>query len=516
MPKNTHAKKRAGKPDSGKPQIYDFIVIGTGIAGLMCAIYASKKWSVLIITKKNLKDCNTWYAQGGIAAVLSKKDSYSKHIKDTLRAGHYHNNRKAVEFIIKNAPKAIKELERLGVKFSKKDGKLDLKLEGGHSEKRIAYYKDEIGKSVEKALVNCVRKNGNITVLENAFAADLLVDTGRKTCYGVRIIKGGQTKNYFGRRTVLATGGAGQVYKKTTNPKIAMGDGIAMAHRAGCKITDMEFIQFHPTALDRGRAPQFLLSETLRGDGALIINKKNERFMVKAHPMAELAPRDVLSRVILIQKNAFLDLKGISLKTLKAKYPNILAKLKELKINPKTRLIPITPVAHYVCGGIKIDLKGGTGIRGLYAAGECARTGLHGANRLASNSLLEAAVLSSQITKDPLPEKIESGIPILFFYGTGKVARLNLEQKIALRKMQKQIQTIMWEKVGIIRTRKGLHEAMNHLKKTEAKFKKISKVSKNNRQVIRTLNLLTTAKLITKAAITRKKSLGCHIIEKSK
>lgn len=507
---------------------YDFIVIGSGIAGLLSAIHASKKGSVMVVTKKKLAEGSTPYAQGGIAVAVGPKDSFKKHIADTLETGHFLNDRKAVEFIVKRGPAAVLELESFGVRFNcMADGRPDLKLEGGHSENRIVYFKDEIGREIENALIKRLKQIKNITIFENTFVKDLILketsleNTSPKkqqTCIGVEIIKKNKVSHIFGRRTILATGGAGQVFLKTTNPEVSTGDGIAMANRAGCRISGMEFFQFHPTALDSNTNPLFLLSETLRGEGARLLNEKGVRFMAKVHPLAELAPRDIISRTMVKQHRCYLDLRGITPKTLKAKYPNILAKIKASGKNPEKDPIPVSPVAHYLCGGIRTDLKGRTGVKNLYAAGECANTGLHGSNRLASNSLLEAAVMAKQVTLDPLP-RIKTGLA-----GTSEAAKKtappptnNFPRKIpakTLHLFRKEIQTFMWQNAGIIRSEKSLKKALSKLESIEKNLAAFSNPAIRRplptNQILELHNLLETALLIVKAALKRKKSIGTH------
>lgn len=475
---------------------FDFIVIGSGVAGLMSALYACKKGTVLVITKKKIADCNTYYAQGGIAAVTGQGDSFVKHVKDTLEAGHYLNDRKAVEYIVKKGPAAVNRLAKWGVKFDvDKKGEFDLKLEGGHSANRILHYKDQIGVSIEKALIKQIRKNKKITVWENSFAKDLIIteENGKtrrnkeiKKCIGIEVIRKNKLINVFGKRTVLAAGGVGQVYLKTTNPQIATGDAIAMAHRAGGLITNMQYIQFHPTALDLNTNPLFLLSETLRGEGAKLINEKGVRFMQNAHPLAELAPRDIVTQEMIKHKKTYLDLRGISPKTLKTKYPTILAKIRDSGKNPKKEPIPVSPVAHYLCGGIKTDLKGRTNIKELYAIGECADTGLHGANRLASNSLLEATVMSSRITTPPLPTSTPK-IPY-----TKPTPPIKSPSLPTLKKYRLQIQTAMWNGAGITRTAKSLQKAKKELQNIQTKLNPKANTPEN----LEIINMLTTGLLI--------------------
>lgn len=280
---------------------YNCIIIGSGLAGLNCALHAAKQGTVLIISKNSLQSSNTWLAQGGFAAAMDKADNPQKHIKDTLVAGSFHNDKKAVEFIVKNAPLIVKDLIAVGMPFNKgKNGVLALKREGGHGMHRIVHYLDHTGQKVAETLINKVRQNKKITILEDAFAADLLVKN--KVCCGVRVIYKNTFMNFFGSNVVLATGGLGQIYSRTTNPVTATGDGIALAHKAGCRMQDLEFIQFHPTALNKGKSPLFLLSETLRGHGAKLLDKNGKRFMVGIHALEELAPRDIVSRVMFAEE----------------------------------------------------------------------------------------------------------------------------------------------------------------------------------------------------------------------
>jgi len=384
---------------------YDYIIVGSGITGLLSAINASKKGSILLLSKEKLLNSNTYHAQGGISAVVSNDDSFKKHIKDTLESGHDHNNRKTVEFIVKKAPAAIKKLSQLGVNFTKtSSGTYELKLEGGHSSKRIVQSKDSTGKTIVEALIKQIKNNKKIDLIENCFVKDLLVRV--KTCYGVQVIYKSKFHNYYGINTILATGGIGQIFEKTTNPKVATADGIAMAKRAGAKTKDLEFVQFHPSALNRGQSPLFLLSETLRGSGATLVNKKLEQFMSKYDDKGDLAPRDIVAQAIYQEQKkgkVYLDMRSIKTSTFKKQFPHIYNKLLSYKIDPSASPAPITPAAHYSCGGIQTDLKNSTSIKNLYAIGEVACNGLHGANRLASNSLLEGAVMSEIIP--PLPKK---------------------------------------------------------------------------------------------------------------
>lgn len=363
---------------------YQFIIVGSGLAGLTSALTVAKSGPVLLISKANLDDCATNLAQGGIAAVISPEDSFTSHIQDTLRAGAFHNQKKTVEILVKEGPEAIKWLQQQGVIFDKNPG-----LEAAHSYRRVMRISDFSGREIEKALLKKIKQNKNIKVLENCLVRDLLME--KKQCFGVRT-----TKNIYGEKVILATGGVGQIYTYTTNPKVATGDGLAMAYRAGCKLVDLEFIQFHPTALKDNSSPLFLLSESLRGEGAYLVNEKSERFI------SELAPRDILSRAIIKEQkrgDVYLDISYRGEKFIKKRFPNIYRELKKRGFNLAKEKIPITLAAHYSCGGIKVDEYGRTNVKNLFAFGEVACTGVHGANRLASNSLLEAVVFPRRLAQ---------------------------------------------------------------------------------------------------------------------
>ncbi|MFA5829149.1 MAG: L-aspartate oxidase [Candidatus Gracilibacteria bacterium] len=484
-----------------KEKIFDFIVVGSGLAGLNTAIQASKRGTVLLITKKGLSDANTFYAQGGIATVLkelNKKDSFKKHVEDTLIAGNFHNNKKAVEFIIKKGPLAIKQLINLGVAFSKNaEGDLALHREGGHREKRIIHSGDYTGKAIEETLIKTAKQNKKITISEKTFAKDLLIKN--KTCYGIQVIYKNKIRNYFGKKIILATGGIGQIYAKTTNPVIATGDGLAMALHAQCKLKDLEFIQFHPTALDEKKNPIFLLSEALRGSGAIILNHKKERFMMKYHPMAELAPRDIVSRAIYKEAKKGKIYLQMNVKGANKEFPQISHYLKETGYNLEKDLISITPVAHFSCGGIETDLKGQTSIKNLFAFGEVAYTGLHGANRLASNSLLEAIVMSNEILKTLLNTSVKTSYP---YFAT---PTLTTQKSSNLKNIKENLKKIMWNNVGIIREEKKLIKAINGINKLMQGLPKIK-----TKEYFETKNMLEVALAITKSALKRKKSLGTH------
>ncbi|MFH1284937.1 MAG: L-aspartate oxidase [Candidatus Peregrinibacteria bacterium] len=485
----------------------NFLIIGSGISGLNFALHAAKKGKVILVTKKKIIDSNTNYAQGGIAAVLDKTDNIEKHIKDTLEAGDYHNNKKAVRFMVENSKEAIFRLIDLGVEFEKEKGALKLTREGGHHMRRIAYVGDHTGQEIEKILVKRVKEHLNIEILENAFALNLI--TKGKTCYGAQIIRKNKIDNIFADQTILATGGLGQIFSNTTNPAIATGDGIAMAVKAGCKTKDLEFIQFHPSALAKKTSPRFLISETVRGEGAKLINSKGKRFMTDRHPLKELAPRSIVAKEIFEELKSgpvYLDISHKSRDFLKKRFPKIYAKLKSYGIDMEKDKIPITPAAHYLCGGLITDLSGRTNIKNLFAFGETTCTGVHGANRLASNSLLEALVFSNQIVKKLKPQKKLKVLTI----DLPNLSRPDSKETSLAKTLRREIQNLMWTHAGIIRNRKKLEkEAIPKLKKI---LQELSQIPTTNKDIAETRNLAQVSLLILKSAYKRRKTLGCHYV----
>ncbi len=469
---------------------FDFIVIGSGISGLNFALNASKKGKVLIVTKKKIIEAATNYAQGGIAAVLGKIDNYEKHINDTMKAGAFHNNKRAVEYMVKNGPKEIQKLLDLGVPFEKNKSELELTKEGGHSTRRVAFVGDRTGHSIEKALINAVKKDPQIEVWEDTFAIDLLVRNDR--CYGIEVLKNNRTLQLFSSAVILATGGLGQAYKHTTNPRISTGDGLAMAIRAGAKTQDLEFIQFHPTALDIPRKKRFLLTEALRGEGAKLVNEKGERFI------DELKSRDIVARAIYNQKEQiYLDISHKDSKYLRKRFAHVYKELKKHGFDLTKQKIPVSPAAHYVCGGVKVNLKGETSIKNLYAFGEVACTGVHGANRLASNSLLEAIVFSHRIAHEIKKKKSPK------YPNFSKISFKNQPSNL-----KSKIKKIMWKHAGISRTTQGLKNGLRQLQALNNKFSHVQK----NISSLEARNLLNISIQIIKSAIKRKQSLGCHYL----
>lgn len=475
----------------------DYLVIGAGIAGLSTALRLKGLGNVLVITKGKLKQANTYWAQGGIAAVLTKEDRFIKHINDTMEAGSHHNDRDAVRHLVEGAPKAIRFLESIGVKFHKEPA-----LEGGHSEARVWRTSDFTGQDILDRLVKAVGKAKTIEVMEDAEAIDLIVH--KKVCRGAFVKKGKatHTEPIIAKHTVLATGGLGQLFAKTSNPRGAGGDGLVLAVNAGLELEDLEFIQFHPTALnvfDEGR--YFLLSETLRGFGAKVINSKGEQFLTDYDPKGELAPRDVVTRAVhfeMANGTVYLDMRHLDAKAVKKRFPNIYKRLKHYGFDLTKGLIPITPVAHFSCGGIPVDIHGATELPNLYAIGEVACSRVHGANRLASNALLEGVVFAEAIAKtiersqaiDQSTEIEESELE------TPKIVTEDLAQ---VKAYGKRINQIMWEQVGIVRNHAGLKKALKEITEIPARDYRIQ-----NRQVV-------CYKLI-QACLNRTSNLGCHYI----
>lgn len=463
----------------------NFLIIGSGIAGLTAALKLSEKGSVIIATKSNLLESSSRYAQAGIAAVRNFRwDSFAEHFTDTLTAGCGINNKVAVKYLVENAPKAVDWLEKLGVKFQKNPTR-----EAAHSHSRVWNTRDSTGESIEKVLAAAVKKQKNILILTNTVLLDLIVN--KKVCSGGIFKTGKKIFTIAAGQTILSTGGFGQLYAKTTNPKVSVGDGIAAAFRAGAKLRDLEFMQFHPTALVGKQTRLTLLSESLRGEGAVLRNSRGERFMPAYHPAAELAPRDIVSRAIFEEMKrgkVYLDFTRADAKFLEARFPLIWKEVKKAGFNLAKDLIPIFPVAHYACGGVITNLRGETSVKNLFAVGEVADTGIHGANRLASNSLAEAVVFGLAVGK---ASKVVAAKP----------AGVKIPKYIFdLREDEKILPTVrklMWEKVGIVRNQKDLLAAQ----KTLQKLKPRSFTSKN---------AVTVGKLVAEAALQRKKSLGAH------
>jgi L-aspartate oxidase len=489
----------------------DFLVVGSGIAGLNFALKAVKYGKVTIVTKKEIMESNTNLAQGGIAAVTRKADSVELHIKDTLTVGSGLSNKRIVKLLAEQGPKAIHNLLSFGVTFDKENEELHLTTEGGHSMPRVLHSGDSTGKEIEQAMTESVRENKNIEVFEDCFAIDLLLKDSK--CVGAEILDIKQRKicNIFARATVLATGGVGYLYQNTSNPEIATGDGIAIAFRAGAKLEDMEFVQFHPTTLNKLGAPHFLISEALRGEGAILVNEAGERFMLKTDRMAELAPRDIIARTIfneLKKDTVYLDIRHKGKDFILERFPMIYQECLKYDVDITEDLIPVSPAAHYICGGIKTNEYGETTIANLLAFGECTCTGVHGANRLASNSLLESVVFSSlgaKKAKNYLKNGLESSLKQkqTIFY--------NLETQ-ELNYLRAELSKAMWENVGIIRNEKQLSLMLKKLERLTTRLDAICKHGVNTR-FLELKNMIAVAQLITNAAHLRKESRGTHYRE---
>jgi len=514
----------------------EILVIGSGIAGLSFALKASKYAKVLIITKKEKAESNTNYAQGGIATVIGKNDNFDLHIKDTLESGAGLCHVDAVKEIVLDGPRLIQELIELGTEFSKHNGELDLGREGGHSRNRIVHSKDLTGKEIERALLHRVSINKNIRLLEHHTAVELItehhfiskrrVNSKEVSCYGAYVFDEIKKKiiTIISNITVICSGGIGQVYLHTTNPEIASGDGIAMAYRSGCKIANMEFIQFHPTSLyeqDGERKSQaFLISEALRGAGAILRTKDGKTFMRRYDSRAELALRDIVARAIDKEMKkrgdtcVYLDITNLSEKTLKQEFPHIYNKCMELGINISKDLIPVVPAAHYSCGGILTNLNGRTSLKNLYSLGESAMTGVHGANRLASNSLLEALVFADKAGIDcekyffeKINRKIKEAdfIPDWDESGTD-----NSEEWVIISQNKNEIKQTMSNYVGIVRSNLRLNMALRRITMIKKEIENFYKKTKVNRELIELRNIALIAELIIKSAIWRKESRGLH------
>lgn len=489
----------------------DFIVIGSGLAGLTSALVLADFGKVLLISKEGIVSGSSRLAQGGIAVVEGKDDSFRSHIEDTLSAGAGHCDTEAVRFLVEHGPGAIEWLEGQGVKFDKNNCEYSMGQEAAHRVRRILHITDFTGLAIVEKLAERVRNNSNITVFENCLFTDLLVENNR--CYGAQFLQGEKVVNCYSRATILATGGLGQIYSTTTNPLSATGDGIAAAFRAGAKMEDLEFIQFHPTALVNNDPVLFLLSEGIRGEGACIVNEKGERFVSKYDSRGELAPRDVVARAIYLEQKkskVFLDIRHKGREFLKKRFPNIYDYLISHGLDMAKDLLPITPAAHYLCGGIDIDIYGRTSIENLFAYGEVSRSGVHGANRLASNSLLEAVVFPMQLVKvvndlSKIIEEEKFGVP-------GYNSAPGFAASIEFLGIKKELQKLMWENVGIVRNKNGMSGALSQLVKWEDLLQKEKVVS---RDFVELRNMVTTARLVTESALARKKSLGAHYIVES-
>jgi len=509
---------------------YDYLVIGSGIAGMSFALKAARHGRVALVCKTTLDEANTALAQGGVASVTNLEvDNFDKHIHDTMVAGDWLSDPKAVEKVVKGAPAGIRDLISWGVNFDRnEDGKFDLHREGGHSEFRILHHADNTGFEIQRGLIEAVRRDPNIEILEHHFAIEIITQhhLGKRvsrrsrdiTCYGAYILDEatGRVEKFVSRITVMATGGVGAVYSTTTNPLVATGDGIAMVYRAKGIISDMEFIQFHPTALYHpGDRPSFLITEAMRGYGAVLRNKKGEEFMHRYDPRLSLAPRDIVARAIDNEMkihgddHVYLDVTHKDPDETRRHFPNIYKKCLSLGIDITRDYIPVAPAAHYLCGGIKVDLNGESSIKHLYALGECSCTGLHGGNRLASNSLIEAVVYADAAARHAI-ENVEhydlrTDIPEWNDEGTR-----HPEEMVLIRQSLKEVNQIMGTYVGIVRSNLRLDRAWNRLDILYEETEELFKCSKASREICELRNVINVGYLIMRQAKERRESRGLH------
>ncbi len=516
----------------------DFLVIGSGVAGLMFALKVADFGTVHIVTKRDVQESNTAYAQGGIAAVFSSIDSFDLHISDTLVSGDGICNENVVEMVVKNAPERIRELINLGVHFNQETNDsgeaiglhLDLSREGGHSRNRIVHAADMTGLAVEKALIHQVKNHKNIKVFEHHISIDLItrsirlkrgmvVTTHEDYCYGAYVLdkQSKTTHTFCAKNIVLATGGSGKVYAYTSNPDVATGDGIAMAYRAGATVADLEFVQFHPTCLYHPDAKNFLISEAVRGEGGILINAGGTPFMANYSPLKELACRDVVARAIDAElkkrgdDSVFLDISHKSPDFVKARFPNLYEKCLEFNIDMTKEPIPVVPAAHYMCGGVVTDIYGRTNIQRLFAIGETACTGLHGANRLASNSLLEALAYAHQAAQKSIEEMEnlapEPSIQIPPWDDSGTT---DSDEVIMVSHTWNEIRMLMWNYVGIVRSDKRLARANRRIEIIQNEINEYYWNFKITPDLVELRNIAIVAELIIRCAMHRKESRGLH------
>lgn len=509
----------------------DYLIVGSGIAGLYSALLLARYGKVLVLCKRSALESNTWLAQGGIAAVFGEKDSLDQHMVDTITAGAEFNDRDAVKMMVEEGPGCIYELEKLGVDFDRQGDELALGQEGAHTRRRVLRIGgDATGRFLVQSLTRLAYDEDNITIVEDAFALDLLGDENE--CKGVRWTQDEQLYDTYCKAVVLSTGGGGYLYWHTTNPETATADGSALAYKAGAGIGDLEFVQFHPTVFFKGEKA-FLISEAVRGEGAYLVNEKGERFMKEYHPDEELGPRDVVSRAMMREmekynQNVYLDLRHLDGKYIKERFPTIYTTCYEWGVDITSERIPICPAAHYFIGGIVVDSESRTGVNRLFAVGEAAATGVHGANRLASNSLLEALVFSKRaanfigenqhLLEFPVPFEGESFRAGVDTAGEGEQLDKKVEKGLD-RELDREVvkeneaiafstelRKMMWQKVGLFRQESTLQEAVAQLDKWIEDYNFYTQ----NPRIKEVQNMLLTSRLLAEAALQRRESRGCH------
>jgi len=501
-------------------------VLGSGIGGLMLALKAARHGDVLVVTKKQVDDSSTNRAQGGIAAVFDREDSLRQHVADTLRCGAGLSVPRVVRAIVAEAPERVQELARLGVAFNRRGASFDLGREGGHSHRRVVHASDLTGRAVEQALIARVRAHPRIRVLENQIAVDLILDSrlrgrsgraGRDACWGAYVMDraSGRIRPVSARVTVLATGGSGKVYLYTSNPDVATGDGIAMAYRAGATVESLEFVQFHPTVLFHPAARTFLISEAVRGEGAILRTLDGQRFMPRYHPLAELAPRDVVARAIDREMkrhgdaHVWLDITHLPAYRVRRRFPNIDAQLRALGIDMTRDPIPVVPAAHYMCGGVQAGIDGRTGIDGLLAIGEVACTGLHGANRLASNSLLEALVGAHHAVEQVAARL--GAVPKARAAARWQTHGTHPSQeRVVFDHNWNKVRSVMWDLVGIVRTDERLAFAARRLALLREEIERDYDRLRLSPDLVELRNIALVGSLIVACAQRRRESRGLH------
>lgn len=498
------------------------LVLGSGIAGLTYALKAAQFGEVILLTKKDRAESNTNYAQGGVASVTDPTDSFDLHVADTLQAGGGLCRREAVEVVVRGGPPLVQELIELGTRFTWQEGdQLDLGREGGHSRRRIVHARDLTGREIERALLAAAEESPNIRIHEHHLALDLWTGpdpaTGAMRCWGATYLDlaNGDVGVVRAHQTMLSTGGGGKVYLYTTNPDIATADGVAMAARAGCSIVNLEFIQFHPTCLYHPDAKSFLISEAVRGEGAVLRNLAGEEFLGSAHPLGSLAPRDVVARGIDAQmksrgdKYALLDVSPIGRERFRQRFPNISERLRDYGIDPGVDSIPVVPAAHYLCGGVAVDLDGKTEIAGLFAAGEVACTGVHGANRLASNSLLEALVAADRAARIPPAEP--AGTPPPLPWGPGS-APPGADEGVILDHEWDSTRRLLWDYVGLVRSQDRLDHALERLAMARDWAEDLYRAKVPSQDLAELRNIALVGLLIARSARHRTESRGLHYL----